>query len=242
MTTYLRSSARAVLPDAILVARNRRVLRKTRRRYGDADNAEIFSTIYAGKMWGAEADFNSGPGSHDPAILGPYVGSVTEFLSSLGTPDVVDLGCGDFSVGVQLRPVCGRYVACDVVADLIERNRRLTEFADVEFCHLDITSDDVPGADVVILRQVLQHLSNDDIAKVIPKLDRYAYAIITDHQPIGKFLPNRNIPTGHHTRLALRSAVDLTRGPFHLAYRDVRELCCVGDASGVIRTTLLRLR
>ena len=36
---------------------------------------------------------------------------------------VVDLGCGDFTVGSKIRPLCGAYVACDVAAPVIAWNQ-----------------------------------------------------------------------------------------------------------------------
>jgi hypothetical protein len=38
-----------------------------------------------------------------------------------------DLECGDFMVGSQLRELCDRFVACDVVASLIERNTAISQ-------------------------------------------------------------------------------------------------------------------
>jgi hypothetical protein len=80
----------------------------------------------------------------------------------------VDLGCGDFNVGSQLRPYCSEYVACDIVQSLIERNK--LKFADrgVEFRALDMASDPLPAGDVVFIRQVLQHMSNAQILALLP--------------------------------------------------------------------------
>jgi SAM-dependent methyltransferase len=170
------------------------------------------------------------------------VSAVQELLRTLDRPDVVDLGCGDFHVGRQLRPFAARYVAVDVVPELIERNRRLPDATDVEFRCLDIVSDPLPDGDVAIVRQVLQHLSNADIAEVVPKLRQYRHLVVTDHQPEGTFTPNLDMPTGPHIRVGLGSAVDLAAAPFHLPHVSTRELCVVpGDNGGVIRTTVYEL-
>jgi SAM-dependent methyltransferase len=241
----LKSAVKAVVPNSLLVARRKLLLRRTERRFRDASNAEIFSTVYERQHWGTEeSGFNSGDGSRDAAVVGPYVEAVRALLTSLpAKPDVVDLGCGDFHVGRQVRPYCARYVAGDVVPALIERNRALADATDVDFRCLDIARDPLPEGDVVTIRQVLQHLSNADVARVVDKLTQYEYAIITDHQPAGAFTPNVDIPSGPHIRVGIGSALDLAEEPFRLAFLESRELCVVPSSEGgVIRTTLYRLR
>jgi SAM-dependent methyltransferase len=243
----LKSAVKAVLPNSLLVARRKFLLRRTERRFRDASNAEIFSTVYERQHWGLQGrddTFDSGDGSRDPAVVTPYIDAVRTFLDSLpAKPDVVDLGCGDFNVGRQIRPFAARYIAGDVVPALIERNRSLSDAADVDFRCLDIARDPLPEGDVVTIRQVLQHLSNADIAQLLPKLAQYEYAIITDHQPAGLFTPNADIPSGPHIRVGIGSALDLAKEPFRLPFVESRELCLVPSSEGgVIRTTLFRLR
>lgn len=106
-----------------------------RRRYSGMTSRDIFAEIYSAGLWGGtqDGDFYSGVGSHDPALTGPYVASVSDWLKSIGTPDVVDLGCGDFAIGSQLRPYCGHFIAADIVPPLIERNRQRFASLDVDF-------------------------------------------------------------------------------------------------------------
>ena len=91
------------------------------------------------------------------------------FLRTLDyKPDVVDLDCGDFHVGSRLRCLCSGYVACDIVEPLIAFNAKTFEGLGVDFRTLDLTKDELPSGEVVFVRQVLQHLSNDDIARALP--------------------------------------------------------------------------
>jgi hypothetical protein len=100
----------------------------------------------------------------------------------------------------------------------------------------------LPEGDVVTIRQVLQHLSNADIAQVVAKLAQYEYAIITDHQPAGAFTPNVDIPSGRYIRVGIGSALNLAEEPFRLSFLEERQLCVVPSSDGVIRTTLYRMR
>ena len=81
--------------------------------------------IYKMKLWGTNNDsFYSGFGSHDTKIVTPYLEVVKSFLSSFEEPLVVcDLGCGDFNVGKELVKYTKKYIAVDIVSDLITYNR-----------------------------------------------------------------------------------------------------------------------
>ncbi len=133
---------------------------------------DVMEQIYEMNLWGGEdGDFYSGLGSHDPEIVVPYVDAVSEFSSSFEEPvTVLDLGCGDFNVGSRLVRHTSKYIAVDIVKDLIERNKETFEDDRLEFICMDIAKGDLPKADCIILRQVLQHLSNTEIQRIVDKL------------------------------------------------------------------------
>jgi hypothetical protein len=208
---------------------------------------EIFSAIYREQRWGSSSDFSSGDGTRNPDAIQPYVEAVRNFLGSFPQPpSVVDLGCGDFHVGEQLRPYCGRYIACDVVPDLVERNRKKFADAQVDFLCLNIIEGNLPEGDVVFLRQVFQHLNNAQILRVTQKLYQYRFLVLSEHVPAGANFPaNRDKPTGGGTRLPENSGVVLTEHPFLLRVRSESLLSCVnlsiGRHPGRIETILYEL-
>jgi len=159
--------------------------------------------IYEMKLWGdSNSDFYSGVGSHHPEYVRPYIDVLTSFFSSFETPLVVcDLGCGDFNVGKELVKHTKKYIAVDIVEDLIKRNRETFRDEKLEFRCLDIASDDLPAGDCAIVRQVLQHLSNDEVQSIINKLTDFKYVILTEHLPEGDFEANIDIISGQGTRL-----------------------------------------
>ena len=104
---------------------------------------------------------------------------------------MVDLGCGDFTIGSQLRKYCKKYVAVDVFDEIIINNKIKFSNLEVDFRVLDITSDELPDGDICFLRQVLQHLSNDNIKKFLSLMSgKYKYLILTEHIP-EKIILNR---------------------------------------------------
>jgi SAM-dependent methyltransferase len=221
------------------------LLRKRARRLADLSPGDAFGRIYHEGIWGSEGDYNSGSGTHTEGVAAPYVAAVGEFLRGLGKPNVVDLGCGDFSVGARLRKFCDRYIACDVVEQLIERNRQKYFDLGVEFRLVDITHDPLPNGDVVILRQVLQHCSNAQISAVVSKLPGACrYLVLTEHLPRSEFVPNADKPMGSETRLdsgRRPSGVVLTAPPFNLRVVNSADICEVGAHLGIIRTTVYEL-
>ncbi len=205
---------------------------------------EIFSAIYREQRWGKSGDFSSGDGTHNPDVVQPYVEAVRKFLRSFPQPpSVVDLGCGDFHVGEQIRPCCARYIACDVVPALIERNQSKFAAAKVDFRCLNIIEDDLPEGDIVFLRQVLQHLNNAQILRVVQKLHRYKFLVLTEHVPDAPNFPaNIDKPTGGATRLPENTGVVLTEPPFQFKVASKSVLCAVNESigknAGLIKTTL----
>jgi hypothetical protein len=153
---------------------------------------------------------------------------------------VVDLGCGDFAAGRRFLDVAGHLHACDVVPELIARNRRLFAAPNLSFHILDAVTDPLPRGDVVIVKQVFQHLGNDQIAIILRKLAQYPLWIVTEHVPAGRFAPNHDMPASGSTRLLVSSGVVLTEKPFRIRPKATELLCEVVDDPDLIRTIAYR--
>lgn len=205
-----------------------------------------FKEIYKEKIWnpkGELGDFYSGTGSHDAAIVLPYVQAVTDFLGSFShKQNVVDLGCGDFNVGCQINAYVNKYIACDIVDDLIIRNKSIYLDDNIEFRVINIVDEDLPDGDIVFVRQVLQHLSNKDILKIIPKLYKYKFLVLTEHLPNDPdFIPNKDFISGPSIRLERNSGVVLTAPPFDLSFKSSKKICSVDESGGSIVTMVYEL-
>ena len=203
----------------------------------DKSPNDIFSTIYRKKLWGGRLSFgpHSGSGSRNRTVVDPYIKAVRQFLLSHGRPTVIDLGCGDFHVGSQLVDCAGHFIGCEIVDFVIEQNRR--KFPSVEFRTVNAIEDNLPEGGIILVRQVLQHLSNGDVAKILPKLCRYKYAVITEHLPgFAGFVPNLDKKTGADHRVTLGSGLVLTEPPFSLESKGSQILCDVPEFGGIIRT------
>ncbi|WP_299435157.1 class I SAM-dependent methyltransferase [uncultured Maribacter sp.] len=200
----------------------------------------VMQQIYEKKMWGGDVDFYSGLGSHSSKFVAPYVKEVSLFLNSFNTRlEVCDLGCGDFNVGIQLVPLTKKYIAVDIVPNLIERNKHLFKEDNLEFLCLDISKDKLPNADCAIVRQVMQHISNAEIMSLLEKLRKYKYLIITEHLPIHSFVPNKDIISGQGIRLKKNSGVDILQLPFLAKTKLIKNLTISSyDSKSAILTNL----
>jgi len=203
---------------------------------------DVMNQIYDRHLWGGkDYDFYSGVGSHDPKIINSYLKTVISFLESFNDPLIIcDLGCGDFNIGKLLTTYSKKYNAVDIVENLIHRNKSLYKEENLEFYCLDITKDDLPTGDCIILRQVLQHLSNAEIQRVIKKITACKYIILTEHIPLGNFTPNKDIISGQGIRLKKNSGVNILEAPFNLKIKKEKQLgeYVFENGKGRIITTL----
>jgi predicted RNA methylase len=242
---------------ALVPGRLKTQYRRLQRRFEQSRNRgrsaeDVFTVIYANNGWGGRpGEFCSGTGSLDPSITDPYVAAVTSLAHSerFSGRVFVDLGCGDFAIGRRLLPLASGYVGVDVVRPLIEHNQARFGSDTTSFVHLDIAVDELPAGDVCFVRQVFQHLSNDQIRSVLVKLERYSWVVITEHYPTDNpsIIRNKDKVHGGDVRVLDNSGVWLCDPPFSLPREAVTEVLEVPGSPvgphydrGVIRTYLYR--
>ena len=219
-------------------------------RLGDAGDDRhgrraAFQRTYAGREWGTDgvSTFFSGVGSHG-AVAQTYVEVMRRELAGLravlGRPlRILDVGCGDFNIGRGLtEDGDDRYLGCDLVPELIEHNARRFGSGRVSFLTLDAVSDDLPDADVCLVRQVLQHLPNADILRIVAKLKRFAFVFVTEGQPkIVEGDVNPDKPANSDVRFDWRTGrgrgVELAQPPYNL---QLRRVCALERPAEIIVT------
>ena len=217
------------------------------KNYKNLSNSEIFNLIYNEGLWGKNeyGESTSGRGSHADEIIQPYISEISKFLLDIKPSILVDLGCGDFNVGKNFVNFCEKYIACDVSSEILNRNKEnFSKLKNVDFNLLDLTSDQLPKGDVCFVRQVLQHLTNNDIKEFVEKLNHqkpYKYLVLTEHLPLDdNFKPNIDINSGDSIRLFLKSGVVLHSKPFNLNYLEISDLLEVNEIDGRIKTTIYK--
>lgn len=217
----------------IILRKLKNSLRRLLVRMAPKKNAsEIFDNIYVNNKWGGSGDttFFSGDGSHDRIVVDSYVSSVRAEFSSEERLSAVDVGCGDFSVGNRICDIFERYIAVDASEQIINQNINRYSKEGLSFTALDATKDHVPRADVIFIRQVLQHLSNTDIKSLLSNVKSTGarYLVLTEHLPKEEvFSANIDIPTGAGIRLGLGSGIDISKEPFNFESASHREILSI---------------
>ena len=254
MLIKFKKILKVLLPNFVLKIYTNSLLSIKRKKFSKMTTKEVFKEVYEKKLWSPEGEkkkfkFYSGTGSHHKDFSEKYVKEVSKFLMTFkNKPDVVDLGCGDFFIGSQLRKFCNKYVAIDIFDGLIDHNKKIYNDLNVEFKVSDITIDQLPSSEICFIKDVLQHLSNDLIKKFIKLIDKkYKYLIITEHLPETKeFKANLDAPTSAFIRLDKNSGVVLTEEPFNLQIIKEFDLCnitskTIKEFQGVRNTKVLQL-
>ena len=210
---------------------------------------KIFQSIYRDHLWGTDGSsfFFSGDrsrGVHAKAYVEVMVPLLVQ-LANEATKQIVivDLGCGDFAIGSALLESLGnvRYIGCDLVPELIDYNEYEFGTESIEFRRIDITCNLLPDGDVCLIRHVFQHLSNPEIAAILPRLSKYRYVFVSEAQPLTpEGIPNPDKPTGASVRFDWRSrsgrGVELDLPPWNLPLQEIMRTTSVGRVNEIILT------
>ena len=178
----------------------------------EAHIREKFSQIYQRNEWG----YGSGVGSLASNNIS-YMEFIQSFIESHGVKSVVDFGCGDWQFSRLINWSDADYVGLDLVPHLIETNRKNFARSGVSF-EIFRSLDDVPDADLLICKDVFQHLSNETIAKYLAIFkQRFRFLLITnDDQP--ETLVNGEIEAGGWRPVRLDRPPFAERAPILLSW------------------------
>ncbi len=134
-----------------------------------------FEEIYREDRWSN----GSGPGSMPSSTI-EYRAFIERFIKENEVRSVTDLGCGDWQFSRLIDWSDVDYVGFDVVGHLIERNRREYGRKNIRFQQFEDVSD-LPGGDLLLSKEVLQHLPNEIVLNYLEEIRRkYKFALLTN--------------------------------------------------------------
>lgn len=168
-------------------------------------------------MGGGKGTFFSGTGTANPNTS-IYLDNLIAFIKEHKVQKILDIGCGDFSIMKQLTErVNVDYIGGDVVEDLIQHHQEKFQNTSTHFIKLNAIEDDLPDAELVTIRQVLQHLNNNQIQTILDKVAKFKYVLITEHVPITDNAEyNLDKIAGPHIRMRVNSGVFIDKPPFNI--------------------------
>ena len=213
MIVTIKKFFRSLMPPFILKYFGQKKIQE----FNGLSPKETFTKIYKENVWGGkQGDFHSGLGSVNPATI-KYASAVSDFINKNSITSIFDMGCGDFRVGGLLtsnNPAL-KYTGGDIVEDLVANNNNKFGNNNISFQCINAIDDELPVAELCLIRQVLQHMDNQQIIQILKKISNYKYVIITEHLPTGENIKvNLDKINGPHIRLYENSGVFIDLPPF----------------------------
>ena len=176
----------------------------------EADTEKVFTEIYKKGIWSWGVEGHSGSGSELHNAI-DYVNFLQSFLKNREIRNVVDLGCGDWRFSQYIDWSGIEYFGYDVVAYLVDRNQKSYGKPGINFLHIDGADTPLQEADLLVCKDVLQHLPNHEIKRILEQLPKFKYCLITnDVDPMTLTANNEDIEVGGYRN------VDLTQPPFNI--------------------------
>lgn len=140
-------------------------------------NQDVFSKIYEHHEWLGSS--RSGPGS-DPERTVEYRALLQQFLKEHNVRRVVDLGCGDWGFSRLIDWDGIDYIGVDVAESVISNNQVHYGKSNISFACIDAVRQHLPEADLLIAKEVLQHLPIDEVQILLEKAKSYPFALFVN--------------------------------------------------------------
>ena len=172
------------------------------------DPSRAFQEIFRDRKWGGGTHSFSGTGANleQTRVIRT---ELPKLCAELGVVRLLDIPCGDF-YWMQHTDLTGiSYIGADIVKEIVDWNEEQFGGANGrKFLNLNLCEDLLPDADLILCRDCLVHLSNDDVCKALRNnihRSNARYLLTTTFADRDR---NVDIPTGDWRTL------DLTLKPF----------------------------
>jgi SAM-dependent methyltransferase len=170
---------------------------------------QTFNGIYSRGDWAKDPEGKGTSGSGSTLdVTREYRAYIEEFIKKHQVKSVVDAGCGDWEFSSATNWNHARYLGVDISTDVIDLVKKKYQKEGVSFMVGDVTGS-LPSADLLLCKDVLQHLPNELIIRFIRnnlKKGKYKWAIITNDRGGN----NGDIKAGEYRM------IDLTAPPFNV--------------------------
>lgn len=162
-------------------------------RLSNADAKAVFEYYFRKNLFG-DSESASGTGSSFAATA-TIRARLPEIISSLRIKSLLDIPCGDFNWLKEVDLSRCFYTGADIVEALVQRNQEKYGSDKRRFIVLDILSEPLPQADLVLCRDLFIHLPNEAVAEALATIKRSGSRYLATTSFSGE-KRNRNIPLG----------------------------------------------
>lgn len=149
-----------------------RLTESERRVLMDADVSKLypneFEEVY--RLGGFDGK-GSGVGSNLGYCL-DYMRFLQGFMREHEVRSVLDVGCGDWQFAKHMDWSGIRYTGMDVVREVIDQNK-VFENPRCKFVYGDALTDELPKAQLLIVKDVIHHLKHKDVQRLVDRSKNY---------------------------------------------------------------------
>lgn len=174
---------------------------------------KTFTHIYDSGYWKHGQDVGGAGTGSTANVTEEYRKFLQQFLADHHIRTVVDAGCGDWEFSKLINWKGVEYTGIDIVTSVIKNNKQIYKKKNIHFIEGDAIHMNLPEADLLICKDVLQHLTNEDILEFTRQFPKFKHCLITND------LENSSTPPEINIDLKKRGGcrqLDLTQPPFNL--------------------------
>jgi len=171
---------------------------------------DTFDWIYQQNLWGQ----GSGSGSR-PENAQSWIQVVNQLIQDKLITSIVDVGCGDFVLGQEYNLAGISYLGLDVSELIISKNS-IYENPLIKFIAADAEFFQFPESDLVLIKDVFQHLPNNSIVRIFERVMTTARYILICNDYTNSDEINQDIEVGGWR------GIDLLSEPFSF---DLESVC-----------------
>jgi len=125
----------------------------------------VFNEIYRKRRWATDESISGlGAELRNTEVLRR---ELPRILSQIDAKVMVDAACGDFNWMSTIRLDLEKYYGIDIVPELVAENQRRHGAGRREFLCLDITTAELPRADLILCRDCLGYLPTAQVGKCL---------------------------------------------------------------------------
>lgn len=185
---------------------------------------DIFRRIYLENKWNDNYSY-SGTGSNLEQTKN-ILEKLPSILLKYDIKSILDIPCGDFFWMKEFDFKGFNYLGGDIVPELIKKNQEKFSNNYINFMILDLTTDQLPSADLIFCRDCLVHLSYRDIFKSLNNIKKSKFKFFMTTNFIDRKF-NKNIATGSWRTL------NLLKPPFNFPepVENIDEMCSEANKS-----------
>ena len=173
------------------------MLQASDRTYHALLNKQLFTKIYKNNSWGSK-ESRSGGGS-TLARTAAIRSNLASLFSKWDIKSLLDAPCGDFNWMRAVDLSClDYYIGLDIVDQIIQENIKKYGGPNRRFFTIDIVNHPLPQVDLILCRDCIQHLTDQDVFAMIANFKHSkSRFLLTSNYP--KTSENKDIDQIYHT-------------------------------------------